>query len=346
MPYRINIRYRADSGECTPGVPPEYSVDARRRASAALPYPLPAMPHDRLRPLLPLRRTDRAPARASRASTRSSSPSSRSARATRAATSGCVTVTNARDRPGARKARVLGRRQHPFDRGRGVGRRAVFPAHARHGLRQRCRRHARARHARVLRLPAHQSRRRRMGARRQAEMGALEHAPLSVRRGGHRGADASRTSTATAASCRCASPIRTACGRRIREEPRLMVRREPDRDGRHVLPRASGRHATRTTTATRCKVKRPRQGLDLNRNFPASWRQEFEQLGAGPYPTSEPGDARGRRLHRPPSEHHRRHVVPHVERRAAAAVRAPVRRRDGRRGPVVLPGARDARAPS
>ena len=31
-----------------------------------------------------------------------------------------------------------------------------------------------------------------------------------------------------------------------------------------------------------------REGLDLNRNFPAGWRQEFEQVGAGPYPTSEP----------------------------------------------------------
>jgi len=30
------------------------------------------------------------------------------------------------------------------------------------------------------------------------------------------------------------------------------------------------------------------QGLDLNRNFPSGWRQEHEQLGAGPYPTSEP----------------------------------------------------------
>jgi hypothetical protein len=30
------------------------------------------------------------------------------------------------------------------------------------------------------------------------------------------------------------------------------------------------------------------EGLDLNRNFPAYWRQEFEQVGAGPYPTSEP----------------------------------------------------------
>jgi hypothetical protein len=36
------------------------------------------------------------------------------------------------------------------------------------------------------------------------------------------------------------------------------------------------------------RIKRWPQGLDLNRNFPASWRQEFEQLGAGPYPTSEP----------------------------------------------------------
>jgi hypothetical protein len=36
------------------------------------------------------------------------------------------------------------------------------------------------------------------------------------------------------------------------------------------------------------RIKKPQQGLDLNRNFPASWRQEFEQLGAGPYPTSEP----------------------------------------------------------
>jgi hypothetical protein len=35
-------------------------------------------------------------------------------------------------------------------------------------------------------------------------------------------------------------------------------------------------------------VNRDAEGLDLNRNFPSLWRQEFEQLGAGPYPTSEP----------------------------------------------------------
>lgn len=32
----------------------------------------------------------------------------------------------------------------------------------------------------------------------------------------------------------------------------------------------------------------PVQGLDLNRNFPAKWREESQQTGAGPFPASEP----------------------------------------------------------
>ena len=36
------------------------------------------------------------------------------------------------------------------------------------------------------------------------------------------------------------------------------------------------------------RLKKPKHGLDLNRNFPSNWRQEFEQQGAGPFPTSEP----------------------------------------------------------
>jgi hypothetical protein len=36
------------------------------------------------------------------------------------------------------------------------------------------------------------------------------------------------------------------------------------------------------------RLNKDKQGLDLNRNFPSGWRQEFEQVGAGPYPTSEP----------------------------------------------------------
>jgi murein tripeptide amidase MpaA len=71
------------------------------------------------------------------------------------------------------------------------------------------------------------------------------------------------------------------------QEPRLMVRREPTETGGtyyRVLP--EGRYDG--YDGHTLKIKRPRQQLDLNRNFPASWRQEFEQQGAGPYPTSEP----------------------------------------------------------
>ena len=70
------------------------------------------------------------------------------------------------------------------------------------------------------------------------------------------------------------------------EEPRLMVRREPtEAGGRYyrIIPEGS---YTRYDGFT-LKIKKASQGLDLNRNFPASWRQEFEQVGAGPFPTSE-----------------------------------------------------------
>ena len=36
------------------------------------------------------------------------------------------------------------------------------------------------------------------------------------------------------------------------------------------------------------KVRRPKESLDLNRNFPANWRTESDQFGAGDFPTSEP----------------------------------------------------------
>jgi murein tripeptide amidase MpaA len=71
------------------------------------------------------------------------------------------------------------------------------------------------------------------------------------------------------------------------EEPRLMVRRDPVETGGtyyRVVPEGRVVNYDGYTLT----LKRRPQGLDLNRNFPASWRQEFEQLGAGPYPTSEP----------------------------------------------------------
>jgi murein tripeptide amidase MpaA len=70
-------------------------------------------------------------------------------------------------------------------------------------------------------------------------------------------------------------------------EPRLMVAREPGEFGGEyfrIVPEGS----LRNFDGLKINVNPDREGLDLNRNFPAMWRQEFEQVGAGPYPTSEP----------------------------------------------------------
>jgi murein tripeptide amidase MpaA len=71
------------------------------------------------------------------------------------------------------------------------------------------------------------------------------------------------------------------------EEPRLLVRRDPTETGGtyyRVLPEGVIDNYDGVTV----KMQRVKEGLDLNRNFPAHWRQEHEQYGAGPFPTSEP----------------------------------------------------------
>ena len=71
------------------------------------------------------------------------------------------------------------------------------------------------------------------------------------------------------------------------EDARLMVPREPGEFGGayyRVMPEGSLTHYD----GLQITVNADKEGLDLNRNFPAFWRQEFEQAGAGPYPTSEP----------------------------------------------------------
>jgi murein tripeptide amidase MpaA len=71
------------------------------------------------------------------------------------------------------------------------------------------------------------------------------------------------------------------------EEPRLMIRRDPIESGGtyyRLLP--EGRIANYDGVTIR--VLAPKEGLDLNRNFPVAWKQEPEQKGSGPYPTSEP----------------------------------------------------------
>lgn len=71
------------------------------------------------------------------------------------------------------------------------------------------------------------------------------------------------------------------------EEPRLMIRRDPEETGGEyyrILPEGRLEDYDGVTI----KIQPKKEGLDLNRNFPAHWRQENEQGGAGPYPTSEP----------------------------------------------------------
>jgi murein tripeptide amidase MpaA len=70
------------------------------------------------------------------------------------------------------------------------------------------------------------------------------------------------------------------------DDPRLMIRRDPvERGGTYyrLLPEGLIKDFD-GVTIQRAKGK---QGLDFNRNFPAGWRPEADQFGAGPFPLSE-----------------------------------------------------------
>jgi hypothetical protein len=71
------------------------------------------------------------------------------------------------------------------------------------------------------------------------------------------------------------------------DDSRLLVARRPDDvegDFFRVFPEGMIKNWDGVTV----KIARPLEGLDLNRNWPADWVPEGDQLGAGPYPTSEP----------------------------------------------------------
>jgi murein tripeptide amidase MpaA len=75
--------------------------------------------------------------------------------------------------------------------------------------------------------------------------------------------------------------------RKHEQEPRLLVARAPGEFGGEYY-RLIPEGTLTNWDGLKIDVNRDREGLDLNRNFPAYWRQEFEQVGAGEYPTSEP----------------------------------------------------------
>ncbi len=71
------------------------------------------------------------------------------------------------------------------------------------------------------------------------------------------------------------------------DDARLLIARRPDDvegDFYRVYPEGTIKNFDGVTV----KIAPPLEGLDLNRNWPADWVPEGDQLGAGPYPTSEP----------------------------------------------------------
>lgn len=71
------------------------------------------------------------------------------------------------------------------------------------------------------------------------------------------------------------------------EEPRLLKRREPGESG-GTYYRLVTEGLFHNFDGLTMRSRRRKEGLDMNRNFPNEWRQEHEQPGAGPFPTSEP----------------------------------------------------------
>ncbi|MFO1319304.1 MAG: M14 family metallopeptidase [Burkholderiales bacterium] len=70
-------------------------------------------------------------------------------------------------------------------------------------------------------------------------------------------------------------------------DPRVLVRRDPTETG-GTYYRLVPEGRIDAFDGVTFEMQHRKERLDLNRNYPAGWRQEHEQHGAGPFPTSEP----------------------------------------------------------
>ena len=154
-----------------------------------------------------------------------------------------------------------------------------------HGYGERRARDARARHAHVLRRPAREPGRRRRGARRRA-LPALERAPVPARRAAGRAPPRGRRRRRACPDDAAARP------ERLLESRTRTTRGCSSPAGRttstgefyRVFPEGTIQNWDGVTVT----IAPAFEGLDLNRNWPADWAPEGDQLGAGPYPASEP----------------------------------------------------------
>jgi murein tripeptide amidase MpaA len=71
------------------------------------------------------------------------------------------------------------------------------------------------------------------------------------------------------------------------DELRLLIRRDPDEYG-GTYYRVLDEGRIENYDGINIYPQTPKEGLDMNRNYPNNWRQDNEQRGAGPFPTSEP----------------------------------------------------------
>jgi len=238
-----------------------------------------------------------------------------------------------RHRPRHRQARVLGRRQHPRGRAHCEHRGPVLPAPPGHGARQR----PSNQHLLATRTVYLCPRLNPDGA----EL-ALADRPRHIRSSTRRypfeedPVDGLRVEDVDGDGRVLFMRVPDPHGgyKKCEQDPRLMVARRPGEFGGEyyrLMPEGTLINYDGLTI----NVNKDPEGLDLNRNFPAAWRQEFEQVGAGAYPASEPEVKAMIDFVLAHPEHRRGGQLPHAQRRDPAPDGHAERRRHDRRRPLV-----------